>query len=94
VLVAQARWPEAEAAARALLELSFEAAQAHFDLWQALEAQAKWPELEAAARAFLAAKPDHPDAAHRLTRALREQARAAPARVSGRRGGRSRRRSG
>jgi hypothetical protein len=89
VLVAQARWPEAETAARAVLALSFESAQAHFELWQALEAQAKWPELEAAARAFLAVKPDHPDAGHRLARALREQA--APA-VSGRRGERSRRR--
>jgi hypothetical protein len=80
VLTAQERWPEAEDAARAMIALSFEAAQAHFDLWQALEAQGKWRELEAAAGAFLAARPEHADARARLTRAQRAQRR-----LSGRR---------
>ena len=75
MLTGRRRWADAEAAARGLIALSFETAQAHFDLWQALEAQAKWPELEQAARAFLAARPDHADAHARLRRALHEQRR-------------------
>jgi len=75
VLIAARRWADAATVARAAIALSFEAAQAHFDLWQALEAQGKWTELAAAARAFLAARPDHADARARLARAEREQAR-------------------